>query len=42
MEEDQETVDSDEAEEGINLGDAGLLLEIVEGRVFGKLHGKMY
>lgn len=41
IEEDQEKVDSDEAEEGIDLGDAGLLLEIVEGRVFGKLQNRM-
>jgi hypothetical protein len=37
VEEDQKEVDSDESEEGVHLGDAGLLLEIVESRVFGQL-----
>ena len=35
VEENEEEVDSDEAEEGINLRDACLLLEIVERRIFG-------
>jgi len=33
VEEDEEEVESDEAEEDIDLGDVGLLLEIVEDRV---------
>jgi hypothetical protein len=37
VEENQEEVNSDQAEEGIDLGDAGLLLEIVERRILGEL-----
>ena len=37
VEEDEEEVDSEEAEEGVDLGNGGLLLEIVEDRVLGEL-----
>jgi len=37
IEKDQEEVEANEAEEGIDLGDGGLLLEVIEGRVFGQL-----
>jgi len=37
VEEDEEEIDSDEAEEGIDLGHAGLLLEVVEQRILGQL-----
>jgi len=35
VEEDEEEVEADKAEEGVDLGDASLLLEIVEGRILG-------
>ena len=37
VEEDQEEVDSDEAEESIDLRHGGLLLEVVEHIILGKL-----
>jgi len=37
VEEDEEEVDSEKAEEGVDLGNGGLLLEIVEDRVLGEL-----
>jgi len=36
VEENQEEVETDESEEGINLWDGGLLLKVVEGRILGK------
>lgn len=33
IEEDQEEVDSDEAEESVNFGDRGLLLQVVKDRI---------
>jgi hypothetical protein len=38
VEKDEEEVEADEAEDGVDLGDGGLLLEVVEGGVFGQLH----
>ena len=37
VKEDQEEIDSNKAEEGIDLRDRGLLFQIVQGRVLGKL-----
>lgn len=37
VEEDQEEVEADEAEEGVDLGDTGLFLEVVEDGILGKL-----
>jgi len=37
VEEDEEEVQADKAQEGVDLGDIGLSLEIVEGRVLGEL-----
>ena len=37
VEEDEEEVDADEPEEGIDLGHGSLLLEVVQGWVFGQL-----
>jgi len=37
VEEDEEKVESDKAEEDVDLGDIGLLLEIVEGRILAEL-----
>jgi len=37
VKEDKEEVETDQAEEGIDLGDAGLFLEVVEDRVLGEL-----
>ena len=37
VEDDQEEVESNEADGGISLGNAGGLLEVVEGRVLGQL-----
>jgi hypothetical protein len=37
VEEDEEEIESDEAEESVDLGNAGLLLEIVESWVLGEL-----
>lgn len=37
VEEDQEEVESAETQDGVDLGDGGLLLEVVEGRVLGQL-----
>lgn len=38
VEEDEEEVGCDKAEEGISLGDRGLLLQVVQDRVLGELH----
>lgn len=37
VEEDEEEVESAETEDDVDLGDAGLLLEVVEGWVLGEL-----
>lgn len=37
VEEDEEEVDSEKAEESINFGNGRLFLQIVEHRIFGKL-----
>lgn len=37
VEEDEEKVDPDKAEDGVDLGDGGLSFEIVEEGVFGEL-----
>lgn len=37
VEEDEEEVDSYETEDGVDLGDRGLSLEVVEKRVLGEL-----
>jgi len=37
VEEDEEEVEADKTKEGVDLGDAGLLLEVVEGRILGEL-----
>lgn len=37
VEDDQEEVESNETDDGISLGNAGGLLEVVEGRVLGQL-----
>jgi hypothetical protein len=37
VEENQEEVEADEAEDGVDLGDGGLLLKVVEGGVLGQL-----
>lgn len=37
VEEDQEEVKTSKTENGVDLGDRGLLLEVVEGGVLGKL-----
>lgn len=39
VEEDEEEVKGAEAEDHVDLGHAGLLLEVVEGGVFGQLAG---
>lgn len=41
VEEDQEEVDSDQAEDHVDLGDIGLTLKVVEDRVLGELSEKM-
>lgn len=41
VEEDQEEVDSNQAEDHIDLGDIGLTLKVVEDRVLGELSEKM-
>lgn len=40
VEEDEEEVGSEEAKEGVDLGDGGLLLEVDESRILGKLQGR--
>lgn len=40
VEEDEEKVDADKAEDGVDLGDGGLSFEVVEERVFGELFTK--
>ena len=37
VKEDKEEVETDKAEESINLGNAGLLLKVIESGVFGEL-----
>lgn len=37
VEEDQEEVNSDQAKDGVDLGDGGLSLQVVEHRVLGQL-----
>jgi hypothetical protein len=37
VEEDEEEVEAGETEDGVGLGDGGLLLEVVEGGVLGEL-----
>lgn len=37
VEEDEEDIETDEAEEGVDLGNGGLALEVVEVGVFGEL-----
>jgi hypothetical protein len=37
VEEDEEEIEASEAEDGVGLRDGGLLLEVVEGGVLGKL-----
>ncbi len=37
VEEDEEEVDPEKAEESIDFGDGGLLLQVVEHRILGKL-----
>lgn len=37
VEEDEEEVEGDQSEEAVHLGDRGLLLEVVQSRVFGEL-----
>jgi hypothetical protein len=37
VEEDEEEVNSDQAEDGVDLGDVGLALKVVEDRVLGEL-----
>jgi hypothetical protein len=37
VEEDEEEVEADEAEDGVDLGNGGLLLKVVEGGVLGQL-----
>lgn len=39
VEEDQEEVDADQAQDRIDLGDVGLALQVVEDRVLGELYG---
>ena len=39
VEDDEEEVEGDEANDGVGLGDTGLLLEIVDGGVLGQLEG---
>lgn len=38
VEDDHEEVEGGETDYGIGLGDTGLLLEVVDGRVLGELH----
>jgi hypothetical protein len=38
VEDDEEEIERNEADEGVCLRDAGLLLEAVQGGVFGELH----
>jgi hypothetical protein len=37
VEEDEEEVEGTETEDDVDLGDGALLLQVVEGRVFGQL-----
>jgi hypothetical protein len=37
VEEDEKEVEADKTKEGVDLGHAGLLLEVVEGRILGEL-----
>lgn len=41
VEEDKEEVDSDQAEDHVDLGDIGLTLKVVEDRVLGELSKKI-
>jgi hypothetical protein len=40
VEEDEEKVDADKTEDGVDLGDGGLSFEVVEEGVFGELFTK--
>ena len=40
VEDDEEEVESSDTDDGVGLGNAGLLLKVVEGGVFRKLHNE--